>query len=381
MRLGLCILWDASDITQGYVRSDSRCDGISFSTRRFEYVDGSFRGPVVASITGEKCGEKKGEYIYNLEYSVEKEPIKDRSEYKKKLRNFSSRYYDLHLKFGVVEVDAKSSGGSLKANMLKAYKSFSYGRIKADPLYTVKNGDSLLNIAKARGLCYEQLCKSNKKPNDWSAIQLGEKIIVAELLDESGDVSLFAGKTAEDMAYDARMREDGNDLFTRRTLFMRRKIKPDVDEWSVVMTADGDWKIAEDMEDWCESAAKAMKSEFDVMKANLSKDGRFIWMVCNPHTSTYYLVCSFELATKMFRVLMDGCSIDEQSDGTIRINGKKTYLSDENGEPLGAAWYDVWMTPDGKIVRKSKPVTAAQMQEEWASEQNNLQGTKNKEVR
>jgi len=44
----------------------------------------------------------------------------------------------------------------------------------------------------------------------------------------------------------------------------------------------------------------------------------------------------------------------EQSDGTFLIKNKKTYLSDKNGEPLGARWYDVWITPDGKIVKKGK---------------------------
>ena len=51
---------------------------------------------------------------------------------------------------------------------------------------------------------------------------------------------------------------------------------------------------------------------------------------------------------------MDGCALSEQSDGTFLIKNKKTYLSDENGEPLGARWYDVWITPDGKIVKKGK---------------------------
>ena len=43
-------------------------------------------------------------------------------------------------------------------------------------------------------------------------------------------------------------------------------------------------------------------------------------------------------------------------DGTILVTGKKVYLQDENGEPDGAGLCDVWITPDGKIVRKSKPV-------------------------
>ncbi len=34
---------------------------------------------------------------------------------------------------------------------------------------------------------------------------------------------------------------------------------------------------------------------------------------------------------------------------------KKTYLVDEDGNPLCAAWYDAWIAPDGKVVRKSEP--------------------------
>ena len=53
-------------------------------------------------------------------------------------------------------------------------------------------------------------------------------------------------------------------------------------------------------------------------------------------------------------VLTDGDSADEQPDGMILVKGKKTYLSDENGGPLGARWYDLWMTTDGKVVRKGR---------------------------
>ena len=44
--------------------------------------------------------------------------------------------------------------------------------------------------------------------------------------------------------------------------------------------------------------------------------------------------------------------------------GKKTYLSDENGEPLGARWYDLWMTPDGKVVRKGRLWSADELANE-----------------
>ena len=41
---------------------------------------------------------------------------------------------------------------------------------------------------------------------------------------------------------------------------------------------------------------------------------------------------------------------DEEEDGTIRVKGKKFYPNDDRG----AAWHDVWITPNGKIVREGK---------------------------
>ena len=44
-----------------------------------------------------------------------------------------------------------------------------------------------------------------------------------------------------------------------------------------------------------------------------------------------------------------------QPDGTILVKNKKTYLQDEKGNPIGAAWHDEWIAPDGKAVRKTDP--------------------------
>jgi hypothetical protein len=60
----------------------------------------------------------------------------------------------------------------------------------------------------------------------------------------------------------------------------------------------------------------------------------------------------------MLRVLIDGDTAKEQPDGTILVRGK---LNDENGESLGARWCDVWITPEGKIVRKGKLMTIDEM--------------------
>ena len=72
-------------------------------------------------------------------------------------------------------------------------------------------------------------------------------------------------------------------------------------------------------------------------------------------------ICSYDLYNRTFRVLIDGDTANVQPDGTILVKNKKTYLSDENGEPLGARWYDVWINPDGEIVRKGKLKTAEEV--------------------
>ena len=53
--------------------------------------------------------------------------------------------------------------------------------------------------------------------------------------------------------------------------------------------------------------------------------------------------------------MIDGDSATDQPDGTILVKGKKVYLYDKNGEPDGAGLCDVWITLEGKIIRKTKP--------------------------
>ena len=185
----------------------------------------------------------------------------------------------------------------------------------------------------------------------------------AELLYEVDGLALFAGETESDIAFNK-----SNDWLQRNSLFMRRCMESGREEWRLVMTAEGDWMLAEGMGEWCNDRAKDARRDFYVMKARLPKDRQSVWMVCDPHTSTYSIVCRLDLNKNTFRVLIDGAAAEEQPDGTILVKGKKTYLKDENGESLGAAWYDLWMMPDGKVIRKTKPVTVQQMQDEWARE-------------
>lgn len=185
----------------------------------------------------------------------------------------------------------------------------------------------------------------------------------AELLYEVDGLALFAGETESDIAFNK-----SNEWLHRNSLFMRRRMGSGREEWRLVMMAEGDWRIADGMGEWCNDRARDARRDFDVVKASLSKDRQSVWMVCDPHSSTYYIVGRLDLRKNTFRILIDGDTAEEQPDGTILVKGKKTYLSDENGEPLGAAWYDLWMTPDGKVIRRTKPVTAQQMQDEWARE-------------
>ena len=85
------------------------------------------------------------------------------------------------------------------------------------------------------------------------------------------------------------------------------------------------------------------------------------WFVCNPHASACGVVCSYDVHTRTFRVLVGGDAADEQPDGTILAKNKKTCLFDDNGEPLGARFEDAWINPDGEVVRKGKLKTAEEV--------------------
>ena len=166
-----------------------------------------------------------------------------------------------------------------------------------------------------------------------------------ELLYGCGWIALFAGETEEDAAHKG-----------RKSLFVRLRMEEGTELWRLVLTTGSSWKVGDGLNSWRQNMVGLLREDFCVRRACPSMDGRAIWLVCNPHTDLYNGVCRFDLDEKTFKVLIDGNEAEEQVDGTILVKDKKVYLQDENGEPDGAAWCDVWITPDGKVVKKTKPV-------------------------
>lgn len=182
----------------------------------------------------------------------------------------------------------------------------------------------------------------------------------AKLLDESGALALYVAETAEDSAFNKARESEPLDP-CRNSLFLRLRRANGADEWRVLLTTGSEWHDAAGMDKWCSDRARDVKNCFYVFKASFSSDGRHLWLVCSPHTYTYSVVCSYDVSNRTFRVLIDGDTAEEQPDGTILAKNKKTYLFDDNGEPLGARFYDAWINPDGEIVRKGKLKTAEEV--------------------
>lgn len=260
--------------------------------------------------------------------------------------------------------------------ILFCFANVAFASAKTNSLeYIVRSGDTLLGIARKYKTSYAHLCALNNKPTCWSLIKTGQTIIVPEvkpqfsseqlallwpvcqeepmdarLLNEYGDQALFVGDTAADVAHNKAGREGD----FRNTLFFRRRRKDGTDEWRILLTTGSDWRKAGGMEEWCSSQASDIKKCLNIVDAEFTSDKKYILLICDTGIAFWTVACAYDINDRCLRVFMDGCALSEQSDGTFLIKNKKTYLSDKNGEPLGARWYDVWITPDGKIVKKGK---------------------------
>lgn len=240
--------------------------------------------------------------------------------------------------------------------------------------YIVKQGDTLWGIARRHKISYERLCELNNKSNDWNMIKVGQEIMIspalpryseerlasfgtpyaaeptdARLLNVYGDFALFSGETEADVAAN----QSDENTWHRNSLFLRRRTTNGKTGWRLILTSGSDWKDADGMGEWGKMRASDVRSCYNVVNASLSKDGRYIWMVCNPSCSFWWnIVCRFDLRENALAVLIDGDSADEQPDGTILVTGKKSYPSPDDG--LGAIWRDVWINPKGEIVRNGE---------------------------
>lgn len=177
-----------------------------------------------------------------------------------------------------------------------------------------------------------------------------------ELLDESGSLALFSGYTAEDAAFvAAELERDHETPIRRNSLFLRRPTADGGHEWRVILTSGTNWRTPDGEDSWpVQDTMYDLKMCLHVLEAKFSPDKRHIWLLLDPHTYTAFDICSYDLRDNVLRTLSVGGPFEVEADGTLRIKDKKTYRFDENGEPLGAAFYDEWITPDGTVVRQSE---------------------------
>ena len=173
----------------------------------------------------------------------------------------------------------------------------------------------------------------------------------AELLDESGAFALYVGETAED-ADSNKARDADPDRPCRNSLFLRCRKADGTDEWRVLMTSGSTWREVAGMSEWCSSQSSDLKDHFYLKDAKFASDRRHLWLVCNTDITLWDVVCSYDVKKDEFRVLIDGSSFEEQPDGTLLVQGKKSYPNPDDG--LGAIWRDVWINSEGEIVRKGQ---------------------------
>lgn len=168
-----------------------------------------------------------------------------------------------------------------------------------------------------------------------------------KLLHETGNIALFSCETAADVESNAQkaLTAEEGDFYYRNSLCLRRHKEGGGDEWRLLVTTDGDWKAAEDMDDWGRYHANELRARFEVYQATLSADGNEVWMVCNSGSGFFSVVCRYNIRENSLKVVSDGSGVELLSDGKVLIKEVKSYHYDENGESLGARWQDVKVDP------------------------------------
>ncbi len=166
-----------------------------------------------------------------------------------------------------------------------------------------------------------------------------------ERFEGAGEWVLSAGETVEDAAFVAGELETDPEMpLWRNSLFLRHSGVGGAPEWRVVLTSGAGWR-AEGMSDWME---EEFRERLHVLQARFASDGRRILLVLDPHTHSWFAVCTYDWRDKVLRFLFDGSGIEELSDGTLVVREAKSYRRDANGEFLGADWHDRRFSPDGR---------------------------------
>ena len=142
---------------------------------------------------------------------------------------------------------------------------------------------------------------------------------------------LYVGETKADAVFNAEERKrDSETPLRRNSLFLRRTSQEGTEEWREVLTTGSEWRLPDDATDWERQNERDLKECFDVMMAHGSSDGRALWLVCNPHTCTYFLVCRYDIRDGILRILCDGDSA-AAIDGLFNISWFATAAG--NGNP------------------------------------------------
>lgn len=164
-----------------------------------------------------------------------------------------------------------------------------------------------------------------------------DEIYKMEIVDKNLNYILYIGESEEDRAWNIKNQDDEmpemhNSLFIKdKATNQKRMLMP-----------YGKSKCKELNE------SPIVPEYCYILKAKLDPSGRYVFVTCDPYTYTYISTLCYDLKENTIRYLSDGEFDTIEEDGSVWITGAKTYTDD------GAAWFDVRMTPEGKIIEESE---------------------------